>query len=108
MRLFIFAFSSCFFLSSISGAAQTDFVAAYQDADPVPSDTTLQLADKLGAHRNFLQQARQDQNTLHLIFGNLYLYFDYLTVNDYTEASKYMLEAEKLPNCPINPPGRDG
>ncbi|GJM32512.1 MAG: hypothetical protein DHS20C18_15130 [Saprospiraceae bacterium] len=66
--------------------------------DPVDVESDLEIEEKMKIHKDFLDKASLGQDTIKQIFGNIYLYFDCLEKHDFTEASRYILEAEKVAN----------
>lgn len=53
-------------------------------------------------HQVFLDQAKEDQDTLKQIYGHLYLYFDCIKNHDFTEATRHVLDAEMVARASDN------
>jgi tetratricopeptide (TPR) repeat protein len=83
--------------------AQVNFREGWQNNNPVHKDSILSLAEKIKAHQNFLDKSVQQNNTLHQLYGQLYLVYDYFSVQDYVAAQVHLLEAETIANQSDNP-----
>lgn len=76
--------------------AQTNFRKSLLQADPVPPESTLALAEKAKEHEAFLNRATRDNDPEKQIFGYCYLFKDYVLLQNYPEAARYLLQAERL------------
>ena len=77
-------------------SGQTNFRQLIENADPIPSDTILEIEAKLKIHQVFLNKAYTENDLLNQLFGNIYLFYDNIEAQDYIEAEKYLLEAKKI------------
>lgn len=75
---------------------QTDFRAGFESTDPVAKDSTLTEDEKLQAHQIFLESAMRGQDPLQKIYGNLFLSADFIKAADFSEAFRYVVEAEAI------------
>lgn len=85
-----------FLLHSTVALAQTNFRLDFEKNDPVPDTLMPPLEERLALHRPFLEDAVQAGDTLRQLYGNLYLFYDYLRAHDYPGATPYLLQAEAL------------
>jgi len=76
--------------------AQTNFRAGWEADNPVPKEAKLSFSAKENAHQAYLEKARQAANPLHQLYGQLYLVYDYLDAQDYTNATRWLLKADSL------------
>jgi tetratricopeptide (TPR) repeat protein/DNA-directed RNA polymerase specialized sigma24 family protein len=96
MKLFLaISLLPCVLFSNFAHG-QTDFKAGWEKADPAPPGSGLGIEEKLTAHTAFLNEATKKKNTLHELYGLLYLFYDELDRSDPKEATRYLLEAESL------------
>lgn len=93
IRFILIFFFSIFSTVSFS---QTSIRADYQAANPVPKDSPLTFEEKLKIHQDFLQKAKAEQNLKHEFYGQLYIFYDYLKVNDFVTAATYLLAGKKI------------
>lgn len=96
--MFTFRFCSIIILlfASFASSAQTDFRAGYEKENPAPPSSGLSNAERLAAHQSFLREAEAKQDTLLRIYGELYILFDYIRLQDYPTATEHLLVAESL------------
>jgi len=85
-----------FFFGATSLSGQTDFRKGYEDADPVSSSSEITMEEKLATHKAFLDKALQGNDSLQQLYGLLYVFIDYVKLEDYAEASPYLIKAKQL------------
>lgn len=76
--------------------SQVNFRSELEASNPIPSDLELLSEEKLKIHQSFLNDARQEKNSQKELFANLYIFMDYIKMEDFTEAAVYILEAEEI------------
>jgi tetratricopeptide (TPR) repeat protein len=76
--------------------SQTSIRADYEAANPVPKDSPLAFEEKLEIHQDFLKKAKAEKNLEHEFYGQLYIFYDYLKVNDFVTAATYLLAGKKI------------
>lgn len=76
--------------------AQTNFREGWEKANPIPKDSKLDFDEKVKAHQGFLDTAVGRKDSLQQLYGNLYLFYDYLRSSDFPEASRFLLQAEGI------------
>lgn len=81
---------------------QTNFRAGYEKANPVPATSNLELEEKVRIHRAFLDNATLNRDTIQQLYAFIYLFTDYARVHDFTEAKRYLLQAETVSNASEN------
>jgi tetratricopeptide (TPR) repeat protein len=69
---------------------------ALEESNPIAMDTILDLDVKLKIHHDYLEKAKDQNDDLKQIYGNLYLYYDYEGVENFIEAQRYLLEARAI------------
>ncbi len=107
----IFRYILLFLLCSLGTTpvlGQTNFRAGWKKSDPVAPESALALEEKVKAHRDFINSATLEKDSLKQLYGLLYLFQDYLDVHNYSEASRYLLEAESIANASGNLGGKVG
>ncbi|MBK8503649.1 MAG: tetratricopeptide repeat protein [Saprospiraceae bacterium] len=77
-------------------AAQTDFRALIEKADPVDRDLKIDLATKIQLHNEMLDSAKMNADSLRQLFGYLLLTYDYINKLDYEQATQNILRAESI------------
>ncbi len=85
-----------FLFLALVAVGQTNFRAGWEKANPVPKGSKLELEEKVKAHQGFLDTAIAQHDSLHQLYGNLYLFYDYLRASDFPEASRFLLQAEGI------------
>lgn len=78
------------------GYGQTNFREGLEAADPIPKDSIIELEDKLTIHKEFLDKAIAENDSLKQLYGNIYMYYDYILAENYDDPEKYILQAKKL------------
>lgn len=96
------------FYLSFSLTGQADFRADYEKENPAPLSTGLPTEERLTIHEEWLKQAEDNEDTLRQILGQLYLFYDYVRLNDLTTSSIHILAAEKLAEASGNLGWRGG
>lgn len=96
MNKTIICLSFIFFFSLYSASSQTNFRKGLMENDPAPTSGDLPKEERLARHQDFLEKAIQEQDSLHILYGNLYLFIDYLHDYQYPEAREYLLVAEDI------------
>ncbi len=93
-KIFTFLLSICFTWGSpILG--QSDFVSDYLNTNPAMSNSCT-FEEEVELHLEFLNNAIQNKDSLHQLYGYLYLADDYTGVQEYSKTTEYLLKAEKL------------
>ena len=82
---------------------QPNFRVGWEKANPVPRQSTLSLAEKTKVHQSYLDDAIQRKDSLQHFYGLIYLFNDQLRANDFPEASRYLLLADKLAKASGSP-----
>jgi len=82
---------------------QTNFRAGFEKAAPIPLASPLSLDEKVKIHQDFLDKSIRAGDTLHQLYGQTYLFNDYVRAAHYTEAAGHLLEAENLANASGKP-----
>ncbi|MCF8244874.1 MAG: tetratricopeptide repeat protein [Saprospiraceae bacterium] len=92
------------FLSTWASIAwgQTNFRTGFEKTDPIAQNSPLTLEEKVKIHQQFYAKALENKDTLHQLFGKLYLATDYVRAQDYAEATRYVLAAEGIANTANN------
>lgn len=93
----LFVFIICVFWLP-SAFSQTNFRHGFEETDPVPQGSNISLEERLKLHEPFLERAIEAKDSLRQLYGNIYIFYDYLRVHNYAEATKYLLEAENIAN----------
>ncbi|SEQ96726.1 tetratricopeptide repeat protein [Neolewinella agarilytica] len=93
---------SLLFLYSLSLTGQANFRAGYERENPVPQDSILPTEQRLSAHLKWLSTVENKEDTLLRIFGEIYVFYDYVRMQDYTTATEHLLIAESLANTSQN------
>ncbi|WP_367390431.1 tetratricopeptide repeat protein [Lewinella sp. LCG006] len=91
-----FIFLLSFTILSTAVFSQTSIRADYESTDPVPKDSSLEFEEKLEIHLGFLVKAKAEKNLQHEFFGQLYVFYDHLKLNDFVTAAKYLLAGKKI------------
>ena len=89
----VVTFLLLFFFANYS-YGQTNFRLQFEAANPVPLDSVLPLEEKLRLHKSY--QEKNKNQTISQLNSNLYIFYDYLISQDYTNASQYLLNAEAI------------
>lgn len=84
------------FFGSFALTGQTDFRQEYDSRNPAPSSSGLPLEERFKVHRQFVEEAKQQGDSLHWLLGELYLFYDNLYRSDYAAASEQLLLAETI------------
>lgn len=84
------------FIVPLSVHAQNNFRAGFEKAHVLTVYSNLPLDIKLKTHITFLDSAKKVKNLLYELYGNLFIYYDYLKEQDYVSATNYLLIAEKI------------
>lgn len=95
--------SLLFFVEINQGKAQNNFRAGFEKAHVLTVYSHLPLDVKLKIHFAFIDSAKKEKNLLYELYGNLFIYYDYLTEQDYVSAANYLLLAEKIAEKSANP-----
>ena len=74
--------------------SQTNFRLQFEANNPVPLDSVLPIEERLRLHKTY--QEKNKNQTISQVNSNLYIFYDYLIVQDYTNASQYLLNAEAI------------
>lgn len=82
---------------------QVDFNNDLNLNDSTLEDTLLSLDEIIQIHKKYFDNARTNKDSLHIIYGYLFLANDYLDKLDYVKATEYLLEAENFANLSNNP-----
>lgn len=85
-----------FFFLSFNGFSQINFRENFEKLDPINNYPESTLEEKIKLHQTFLDKAIKEKNTLHLLYGNLYLFYDGLRGQDYVKASDYLNKATNI------------
>ena len=96
------AFLVCL-LYTCSVSAQTNFREGFEKAAPIPLSSPLSLEEKVKVHQDFLDKSIRAGDTLTQLYGQVYLFTDYVRAARYTEATAHLLEAESLANASGKP-----
>ena len=80
----------------IVGYGQTNFREGLEATDPIQKDSIFELDDKLKIHQEFLDKAIKENDSLNQLYGYIYLYFDYISAENYDEPENYIFKAKKL------------
>lgn len=91
------------FCSSTLFGQPINFKEGYRKANPVQQGQDLSLEETIQIHEGYLEEAVQMQDVEKQIYGFLYLFTDYLRLQDYPGATRQILEAEKLALREKNP-----
>jgi len=83
-----------FVLAIIGLGAQQSFSDYYNSFDPVEDYSDPEKV--LSMHHDFLEDALSKNDTTQIIFGNLYLFYDYKIAAQYTKAMDHLIAAEVL------------
>lgn len=95
LLLLIFPFSN--------SNGQVSFREGLENTDPIPQDSIILFEDKLETHQAFLDKAIEEKDDLNQLYGNIYLYYDYIQNENYDAPEKYILEAKKIAEISGNP-----
>ncbi|TXF89496.1 tetratricopeptide repeat protein [Neolewinella aurantiaca] len=82
------------FVSVLTG--QANFREDYERENPVPTSAGLPVEERVKVHQEWLEEAIAKEDTLLQILGELYLFYDYVRLNDLTGASTHIIKAEHL------------
>lgn len=85
-------------LSATYTSSQVNFRQEIEADDPVHKDSMLTLEDKLIIHQKYLDQAIANSDTLRQIYGNIYLFIDYVLAEKFDLVDQYIIEAKSLAN----------
>lgn len=83
-----------FFAFMLQG--QTNFRKAYEAASPIPLDSPLSFEEQLKIHQDYLDTAIATNDSLKQLYGYLFIFHDYLQIDDFAEANRYLLEAKSI------------
>ena len=75
---------------------QINFRNELESSDPIPENSDLSKEKQIIIHQDFLKDAIKKGDTKNKLFGNLYIFMDYIKMEDYVEAAKYLFEAENI------------
>ncbi|NUO02140.1 MAG: tetratricopeptide repeat protein [Saprospiraceae bacterium] len=65
-------------------------------SNPVKPGSNYSFEEKVKVHRSYLEKAIFQKKSLEQLFGRIYLFSDYMLALDYSEASRHLLEAERI------------
>lgn len=82
--------------------SQINFREGYEQKNPVPLTSDLPEEERLSIHKKWLEEAEAKGDTLLRIYGEIYLFYDYRSLQDYTAAAEHLLLAESLANASGN------
>lgn len=93
-RIFDLLFVICL-VWAVPALGQTDFMSDYRNTNPTMSNSCT-FEEEVTLHQEFLDRAIQNKDSLHQLYGYLYLSDDYTTAHNYSKTAEYLLKAEKL------------
>ncbi|MBK8503650.1 MAG: tetratricopeptide repeat protein [Saprospiraceae bacterium] len=76
--------------------SQMNFRAGIESADPVEKNSPIDFDEKVRLHSDFLKLALSEGDRKLELYGYLYLAQDFALNLDYTEATRYLLEAQTI------------
>ena len=77
-------------------SAQANFRRSFESSDPIHKDSIVSFENKLIIHQAYLDSAFEENDIKKQLYGNLFIYLDYFEKDDFTEASRYLLEARHI------------
>lgn len=83
-------------LLALTLCGQVSFHKNMQNLDPIYSNTSLSLDEKIATHNQFLKKAQAEKNNEKIFYGLSFLFIDNLKSQNFTEAYKYILQMEKM------------
>ena len=83
------------FSGTVANGQVEDFKKSMNNADPV-IDYNNDFDYRLGKHTEYLNKAEENKQALNQIYGNLYVYTDYVRTQDFEKALFYLDAADKL------------
>ncbi len=95
MKTHISLLLAIFLITNIANG-QVNFRKTLEEADPLYLDTVLTLEEGLIVHHEYLEKAKAENNTLKQLYGNLYIFYDHIKLEDFVASVKYILEAKSL------------
>jgi tetratricopeptide (TPR) repeat protein/DNA-binding CsgD family transcriptional regulator len=85
-----------FLMNSPGLFAQVNLKIELKNADPVKPGIDTPLEEKIKIHKDYVKEAVQKKDLTQQLYGALYLFDDYLSDQNYTEAIRFLLEAENI------------
>ena len=76
--------------------AQNDFRKVFKALDPAPTALDLTPEEELVRHLSFLDSMRTERDSMGQLIGNLYVFLDQMRMDEYAEATPYLLRAESI------------
>ncbi|MFN0013377.1 MAG: tetratricopeptide repeat protein [Saprospiraceae bacterium] len=90
------SFSTLFLCIPFLAFGQISFKDSLIRANPVPPGSNYKMEEKVKAHRDFLARSIARREAQKQIFGYIYLFSDYVLAADYGEATRQLLEADRV------------